>query len=97
MATVSITPRKRRAKWAQGRTQYDDADLPLASQPIPAPTMSPKVQAVCERITKGVEALLEAIGDGRKLWLREELNATDRQALKEAAALVGQRLGKPVR
>jgi len=91
-----VLPPEQRATWARERTIYDvgPASNPHAATKVIA--MSPKVQQLCERIEKGVESLLEAIGEGHRLWIRGECTAVEREVLQAAAALVGRKLGKPV-
>lgn len=93
---VVVAPIETRATWARTPTYLDDPRVPR-EEPSPGVAMSPEVQQICEHIEKGVESLLEAIGKGHKLWIRGGLNDADKTALVAAAALVGQRLGKPVR
>ena len=93
---VNVTPRAHRATWAREKTQYDPDDEPQPPPPSQI-AMSPKVQAVCERIEKGVESLLESISAAHHLYLRGCVNEADREALRAVAKLVERRIGKPVR
>lgn len=98
---VRVVPLAQRASWARRPSIFDHPAPSRGLDGHPEPrarfAMSPEVQQVCERIEKGVESLLEAIGQGHKLWIRGGCNEADREALQAAAALVGRRLGKPVR
>lgn len=94
----AVTPRDHRASWARETTQYDPPNVEPTepTTEISDRMVSPVVKAACERIERGVESLHEAIEVGHKLW-HESPRAVDRAALAEAAALVGRRIGKPVR
>lgn len=95
---TEVMARVRRATWARARTAYDPPEnFQAASETIEGAIVGPRAQQVCERIEKHTADLLDAIDDGHRLWIRGELNPREREALRQSAALVGQKLGRPDR
>lgn len=95
--TVTLTPRRNRAKWARKRTEFDPSN---DAAPVPAPKAPPvreSVNNMRKRIEAAVEKLREVIVDADRMWFCPDLNDAERDVLRDGALHIELKIIEPTR